>query len=76
MLVLERKEGQKIVVGNGLVTVTVVRVRGGKVKVGIEAPRELTVNREEVQRYKQRRNGERNGHAKDGQVEGDGNVAS
>jgi carbon storage regulator len=47
MLVLSRKKNESIVIGDDVV-VTVVEVRGDKVKLGIEAPKEVTVHREEV----------------------------
>ncbi|MGH1492432.1 MAG: carbon storage regulator CsrA [Acidimicrobiales bacterium] len=47
MLVLSRKEAQSIVIG-GNVVVTVVSVRGDQVRLGIEAPRSVTVHRQEV----------------------------
>lgn len=47
MLVLTRRAGESVVIG-GNVVVTVVEVRGDVVRVGIEAPREVQVHREEV----------------------------
>jgi len=49
MLILSRKMGESIQVGDS-VTVTVLGVTRGQVKLGIAAPRELTVHREEVYR--------------------------
>ena len=49
MLILSRKVGQSIVTG-GNVVVKVVRVDGDQIKLGIDAPREISVNREEIQR--------------------------
>lgn len=48
MLVLSREPGETIVIG-GVVKVTIVEVKGRKVRVGIEAPREVTVHREEIE---------------------------
>lgn len=50
MLVLSRKKNESIIIGEGpsKVTITVVEVRGDKVRVGIDAPTEIAVNREEV----------------------------
>ena len=48
MLVLSRKVGERILIGNH-VTVTVVRITGGGVRIGIEAPPEMAVIREELQ---------------------------
>ena len=47
MLVLSRREAQSIVIG-GQVTVTVVAIRGDQVRIGIEAPRSITIHRHEV----------------------------
>jgi carbon storage regulator len=49
MLVLSRKKGERIVVNNDII-LTVVEVRGDKVRVGIEAPKDVPVHREEVHR--------------------------
>jgi carbon storage regulator len=46
MLVLTRKPGEKVVIGNGI-TVTVVEVRGKRVRVGIEAPGQVRLLRGE-----------------------------
>lgn len=48
MLVLSRKVGERILIGDNI-SVTVVRVSGGGVRLGIEAPAELPVVREELQ---------------------------
>src|SRR5262249_54906396 len=47
MLVLGRKVGERVVIGDGIV-VTVLAVRGLSVRLGIEAPRSVPVNREEL----------------------------
>lgn len=47
MLVLSRKKGESIVI-NDSVTVTIVEIRGDKVRLGIEAPAEIPVHRREV----------------------------
>lgn len=47
MLVITRKEGQKIMIGDDI-TVIIKHVRGRQVSVGIDAPREIEVHREEV----------------------------
>lgn len=47
MLVLSRKLGQSIEIGEGIV-VKIVDVQRGKVRVGIEAPREVPVRRSEL----------------------------
>ncbi len=47
MLVLSRKVGQKLMVGDNVV-VTVVEIRGAKVRIGIDVPDEVDIDREEV----------------------------
>lgn len=47
MLVLTRKEGESIIVGND-VKITVSRIKGDKVKLGVEAPRSTRVVRSEL----------------------------
>jgi carbon storage regulator len=47
MLVLSRKKNESIVVNDNIV-ITVVDVRGDKVRIGIEAPRDVSVHRQEV----------------------------
>lgn len=48
MLVLSRKVGERILIGDQVI-VTVVRISGGGVRIGIEAPAEMAVIREELQ---------------------------
>lgn len=47
MLVLSRKVGERILIGENI-AVTVVRITGGGVRLGIEAPADVTVIREEL----------------------------
>ena len=47
MLVLSRKVGERILLGDKI-RITVVRVSGGGVRLGIEAPADVAVVREEV----------------------------
>ena len=47
MLVLTRKPGQRLMVGEDIV-VTVLSVRNGQVRIGIEAPRSVSIRREEL----------------------------
>lgn len=55
MLVLSRQRDESIVIGDNVV-VTIVDVRGDKVKLGIEAPKEISVHRQEVYDAIQREN--------------------
>lgn len=47
MLVLARRRNEGIVIGEGI-TVTIVEVRGNQVRLGIEAPKDVRVLREEL----------------------------
>ena len=47
MLVLSRKKNESILINEDII-ITVVEVRGDKVRLGIQAPREVHVRREEV----------------------------
>ncbi len=47
MLVLTRRLGEKLIIG-GNVTVTILGVKGNQIRIGIDAPRDITVNREEI----------------------------
>lgn len=47
MLVLNRYKNERIVIGDKI-TITVVEIRGDKVRLGIEAPADVTVHRKEV----------------------------
>lgn len=49
MLVLSRKEGERICIGEDIV-LTVVSIRGDRVRLGFEGPREVPIHREEVMR--------------------------
>ncbi len=50
MLVLSRREGEKIIIGDSI-TVTVVRMSGDKVRVGIEAPDDMLILRGELEAF-------------------------
>lgn len=47
MLVLSRKKNESIVINNDII-VTVVEIRGDKIRLGIVAPKDVPVHREEV----------------------------
>ena len=57
MLVLSRHKDERIVIGDDVV-ITVVEIRGDKVRLGIEAPKETAVHRQEVYEAIQRNQGE------------------
>lgn len=47
MLILTRRVGETLMIGNDI-TVTVLGVKGNQVRVGVNAPKEVAVHREEV----------------------------
>ncbi|MBT4473916.1 carbon storage regulator CsrA [Candidatus Peribacteria bacterium] len=47
MLVLSRKKDEKIIIGDAI-SIMVIDIRGDKVRLGIDAPRDVTIHREEV----------------------------
>ncbi|MEX0936353.1 MAG: carbon storage regulator CsrA [Pirellulales bacterium] len=55
MLVLSRQRDESIMIGDNIV-VTIVDIRGDKVRLGIEAPTEIPVHRQEVYEAIQREN--------------------
>lgn len=54
MLVLSRKSGESIVIGDWEVIITVVSIRGDKVRIGVEARDEVDIDRREVRVAKDR----------------------
>ena len=69
MLVLSRKNNESIVI-NDQIVVTIVDIRGDKVRLGIEAPKEVPVHRREV--YDAIKEAERQGTAQDGKSDSGG----
>lgn len=47
MLILTRRMGESIRIGND-VTITVLGVKGSQIRIGVDAPREVEVHREEI----------------------------
>lgn len=47
MLVLSRKKDEKIIIGDNI-TLMVIDIRGDKVRLGIDAPKDVAVHRQEV----------------------------
>ncbi|MCZ6517853.1 MAG: carbon storage regulator CsrA [Gammaproteobacteria bacterium] len=63
MLILTRRVGESVVIGDD-VDVTVLGVKGNQVRLGVKAPREISVHREEIyQRIRrEKENGGVTGH--------------
>ncbi len=60
MLILTRRVGESVMIGNDVtVTVTVLAVKGNQVRIGINAPKDVAVHREEIfERIKREQQGE------------------
>lgn len=48
MLILSRKKDQKIIIGDQKIVLTVVEIRGDRVRLGFEADKSIPIDREEV----------------------------
>ncbi|MGB5453868.1 MAG: carbon storage regulator CsrA [Sedimenticolaceae bacterium] len=57
MLILTRRVGETLMIGDE-VTVTVLGVKGNQVRIGVNAPRDVSVHREEIYDRIKRENGE------------------
>jgi carbon storage regulator len=62
MLVLSRKKNESIII-NDDITIVVVEIRGDKVRLGVEAPKEVPVHRNEVYEAIRRNQGSNNAPA-------------
>ena len=69
MLVVSRKSNQRLIIG-GCIRITVLRIQGGKVRLGVEAPKEVPVHRNEV--YEAIRRNQQKPDASDSVVHNDG----
>ncbi len=48
MLVLTRSVGERLIINNGEIRLSVLEVKGNQVRIGIDAPRHVDVHREEI----------------------------
>ena len=47
MLILTRKVGESLLIGDD-VSITILNIRGNQVKIGVQAPKDVSVHREEI----------------------------
>ena len=60
MLILTRRVGETLMIGDS-VTITVLGVKGNQVRLGVNAPKDVSVHREEIYQRIQREHGDEDG---------------
>ncbi len=48
MLVLTRTVGERLIINNGEIKISVLEVKGNQVRIGIDAPKSVAIHREEI----------------------------
>ncbi len=66
MLILTRRAGETVMIGSDI-TITVLGVKGNQVRIGINAPKDVAVHREEIYERIQSEKHGRNGEAEGGE---------
>ena len=69
MLILTRRVGETLMIGDE-VTVTVLGVKGNQVRIGVNAPRDVTVHREEIYERIKREQAEAGGNEQPDEEQG------